>query len=799
MLTSLFRFFHTPKKKTLGCLLLITAFFITLHATDIWDSHSVLSMKGTDIEGQFYGWRDYGFSELKQGRIPFWNPYVYGGAPFLAGMQSALFYPPHFLYLMLPLSTAIDVLIVMHLIIGAIGFFFWARYRALPHGYAFLGGVTWSLCGVVYPHLLAGHLPNLIFLAWVPIWFHMLDKLLAQAVGRPITKEMIYGLLPTVLILAFTLALMILGGHPQYLYYLILGTGLYVSLHLFKGVRKNNIRISSAFLISFSSALLIGAAITAFQWIPMLFTLGETIRSNLGKDFSAMFSLPIENISTLILPHLFGDIQRIAYWGRCYLWEMCLYIGIMPFILFLIQFKYHWREHRPLLLLALIALLVALGKQTFLYDILYTILPGFSSFRGVSKIAYLAILAMLMLSLHSLQALTQAREKQRHAFLKGIRVPLYTLSALIALLGLFFFGNVSHSFLHTLIPIIMHSGESYFNLTQEQLPSFIQAAAHFMALKLFYAALLIAAVNWLLTSSNKILWKDRCLLLIAIGLLDIALFSRSFHATHEPVQMSPSFALMLEEMPQGARILNLQNPNYGTQVRYADVWGNDPFILRRYSEYMMASLSQPIEQASQYLPATGFKFHPMHAGIGLYGIATHQPEARWIAKSPYAPMPEAYLVQVIHIEKNMHSKFARMKTPGFDFTREAIIDEIPGGFFYKEVTPNPTEPKVEILDRTPGHYRLKLESANPALLVLGTNYSSGWQARGLPDSAQYHYTPIPANHTLLSIPINPGAHHITLDYIAPGWNLGLWISTLTLLLLLSAGLLFGWPKRLPWA
>ena len=37
---------------------------------------------------------------LRRGEIPLWNPYIYMGTPFLASLQSGVFYPPSALFLL---------------------------------------------------------------------------------------------------------------------------------------------------------------------------------------------------------------------------------------------------------------------------------------------------------------------------------------------------------------------------------------------------------------------------------------------------------------------------------------------------------------------------------------------------------------------------------------------------------------------------------------------------------------------------------------------------------------------------
>ena len=54
-----------------------------------------------DFSEQFYAFARFSYDELAQGRLPLWNPYTYAGHPFLADVQSAVFYPPSLLVMAL--------------------------------------------------------------------------------------------------------------------------------------------------------------------------------------------------------------------------------------------------------------------------------------------------------------------------------------------------------------------------------------------------------------------------------------------------------------------------------------------------------------------------------------------------------------------------------------------------------------------------------------------------------------------------------------------------------------------------
>src|SRR4051812_1377550 len=58
--------------------------------------------------------RWYTATELRQGRLPLWNPYNASGEPWLANPQTGVFYPPTWLFLALPFATAYTLFLALH-------------------------------------------------------------------------------------------------------------------------------------------------------------------------------------------------------------------------------------------------------------------------------------------------------------------------------------------------------------------------------------------------------------------------------------------------------------------------------------------------------------------------------------------------------------------------------------------------------------------------------------------------------------------------------------------------------------
>jgi hypothetical protein len=134
-------------------------------------SDLLLAAGNTDMVGEFVSSRAFLADSLRHGHIPLWNPYTYGGQPFLAGFEAAVLYPPNLLFLCLPLVPALNFSVLLHLVILGWGMERWAASRGLGAWASGLAGFVLPLSGAVFPHVYAGHLSNLSTMAWAPWLF----------------------------------------------------------------------------------------------------------------------------------------------------------------------------------------------------------------------------------------------------------------------------------------------------------------------------------------------------------------------------------------------------------------------------------------------------------------------------------------------------------------------------------------------------------------------------------------------------------------------------------------------------
>ena len=67
--------------------------------------------QGADVARHIFPWKKFTIDTLKNGQIPFWDPYNFSGNPLMANFQSAVFYPGNIVFFALPFNLAWTVYI----------------------------------------------------------------------------------------------------------------------------------------------------------------------------------------------------------------------------------------------------------------------------------------------------------------------------------------------------------------------------------------------------------------------------------------------------------------------------------------------------------------------------------------------------------------------------------------------------------------------------------------------------------------------------------------------------------------
>lgn len=128
-----------------------------------------------DHADYFTPMRLYTAMHLRAGRLPLWNPYNGSGEQWLANPQTGVFYPPAWLFALIPFSTAYVLYLFLHSLILGSGA--WALFRrSAGVAAALVGSVALMFSGPVLSLLDVQN--NFTTFAWLPwiVWSAHRDR-----------------------------------------------------------------------------------------------------------------------------------------------------------------------------------------------------------------------------------------------------------------------------------------------------------------------------------------------------------------------------------------------------------------------------------------------------------------------------------------------------------------------------------------------------------------------------------------------------------------------------------------------
>src|SRR6266849_4586043 len=122
-----------------------------------------------------YAFREFAASTLRATRhFPLWNPYLFGGLPFVAAMHGDIFYPTFLLRMIMPTDVAMTWGFIIHVWLA--GFFTYLFLRSTGFGFfgALFGGVAYMMGGQVASLVSPGHDGTLFVSALFPLALSLL-------------------------------------------------------------------------------------------------------------------------------------------------------------------------------------------------------------------------------------------------------------------------------------------------------------------------------------------------------------------------------------------------------------------------------------------------------------------------------------------------------------------------------------------------------------------------------------------------------------------------------------------------
>jgi hypothetical protein len=357
---------------------------------------------GTDLTQELYPMVSYVRDSLREtGTLPLWRSYHLSGTPLIGHPVAPVFYPVHWLVMVLPLPLALNLDAMLHLWWAGVGLYLCLRLlRGMRSEPAFLAAILFAHTPRLIAHLAGGHwalLASVAWWAWVWLAFHryMQTRHLAWAVllGIALASQAMndgkYLIMSVVALAPCPFFYIERGKVQQWLIYGLLG-----------GV----------------VAVLVTFGLSAAQMLPFIDLLPYTQRTNLGIA-EATAGLPVPLLMLLVLP---WDM-KIAEW--------VIFPGTALTLLLLYSFASGWtRRDRWLALGSTLLLILNLGRYGGLYYLLYQFVPLFTLLRSTERFFPLALFGMVILAADGAEKWLNGRPPARWFWrVVGVWVLIYGL------------------------------------------------------------------------------------------------------------------------------------------------------------------------------------------------------------------------------------------------------------------------------------------------------------------------------------------------------------------------------------
>jgi hypothetical protein len=713
--------------------------------------------------------------------MPLWEPYLFGGMPFIDAMHGDTFYPLAIIQFILPLYKALGWKLVLTVFLTGIFTFYCMRAFGFSRWVSLIGALAYMFSANLVSWVYGGHDGRMYVTSLLPLNFLFLEKSLKS-------RKLIYFIL-----FGGTVGLLILANHPQLAYFATWGLGLYFLFSLIWDY-KDNKKIGRLVkpVVYFVVAVLLGLALSLVQILPPYIYVNKySPRAEGGKgyEYSTSWSFHPEEIASQLVPEFVGiNLQNEGdtYWGRNGFKINSDYAGIVPLIfaflaLFLVRNRKIWFFSG----LSLLALIYSLGAHTPIFRLFYHFVPQVKSFRAPGLILFLMVFSIAVIALFGLEKILGGIKDLK----ENKKINNLLLILVISFFGLAFLFSVAGGGLLSLWNAILYADI----LPQKKdvmLSNLSNISKGFWITFLLVSGVCLSIYLYL---KDK-LKKGYFLFLVGILLfLDLwrwdAKFIQNFdyHSYFQKDQIVDY--LKNDGEPHRVMVLGGTYPSNNFLALYGieEVLGYHGNELKRYDEftekkYLEGARTQA-EAGERYLRfLTGPKldllnvkyllFRGVFPDTSRYKLIYRAGEKNLYLNPRY--LPRARMVYKYEVIKNKEMVLKRLNDPDFNYRETIILEEDLGIDTCRDVSLCVSAP-ARIIENKINSMTIEAKTDIPGFLVLAENNYLSWKA--IVDGKETKiYT---ADYIFRAIPLDKGVHKIKLVYDSKSYKIGKTSSLLT--------------------
>ncbi len=730
--------------------------------------------------------------------FPLWNPHANMGMPLFATIQPAILYPFSWFYFLFPFNSVFNFTIVIHYALAGLFMYLLVRsWKCGPEGAA-VSALSFMFSGYLFS--IHRYLSTLLPTVWVPL-------LLLLVFSGIIKKDKRY-----IVFSSLVASVMIFSGGIETCYQvfpLIAILGLFPNL-LFDGDFKSEFWTRFKLLALFGVVL---AGVTAVQLWPTLELSHWSIRRyGLGEYEANVWSLKLRDLFLFFTLDFYGYFGNTESYFSEQNWLQTLYIGLPSFLLAIYSFRRLGKKSWTIVSIIAISILLALGKNAFLFPFLRDNLPLFDSFRYPVKFIFPMILIISVCAGIGFDQLKKdiLIKEQNSAFIANI---LYLGVGFIIGFGLieFFKPSLMNQF-EVLKIIPPFYNEPWINLGNLQR---LLAFASIFCLFLFFSAKRIQINPWLFFLPVLVLGAD----------LFFGNHGLSFKVPAKYVDESSQNMKFLASQPGVFRTyvtketkkdyyrkkVKNQNLTYEDQARfirsltgvaYGLNYVEGQTVMRPYFFDNIRGIlnTMPIKNrlnllnlfnvkyivSAEELNLEGLKLVRLEPG-GLVGntpsesLAVLKEEDTIRIYQNEKVLPRAFLAESCQVVKDENDYPVIFSRNDFNPGKKVLLNKSPDGLTCNNETRflNPTE-VVKILDYSPNSIDLEVHADKNRLLFLSDAFFPGWEAIINEEETEIYR----ANYAFRSIVVKPGKNVVRFKYNPTSFRIGRIISFFSLVFFL---------------
>ncbi len=749
----------------------------------------------------------------QRGMTPLWIPHIFSGMPSFGSLMSAPGINPVDDFFRSALNAvqapAFTFILLNYLLLALFLYVLLRDGKVAP-----VAALFCSVALMFMPQFIAfttyGHNTKFLALVLIPVILWLVRRMLEE-------KSLLYFSLA-----ALAIGFQMVRAHIQVTYYTFIALFIYYLFHEIAEYREKKrikpVLLSTALL---AGAVLAGVLLSAKLYVSVLDYQRFSIRGGgvggggLDYDYASGWSFhPLEMI-TFFIPAFMG-FGGDTYWGKMPFTDYPLYFSVILMLLAGVAFILRRKRMTWFMgIVVLFSLLVSFGNHLpLLYGPLFKALPFFDRFRVPSMIHILLDIGIVVLAGYGLQGIFEFRaggQKQAEVGKRLFRY-LYGFCAFVGLLLLFLVFSKS-VYLN-----MAGSGQRALNEAQRLLAYNKSVLDGFKSVALVLVTVFL--IRGFLKGKLSTLGLSAVLLLVVV--VDLWMVDSKIvqpRPAQEKVDYFHNTAVVdfIKKDTGVYRIFPVLDEKSGNWYAFhfiQNILGYSPAKLRIYQEFLeetgfnsqdLYGLNGFISKYWRIVTRDG-QLTPQAVSIDQIGrerlqfesgmldmlnvkylIVNHLtlPDPRY--KMVYTPspwiyentsvLPRAFFVDSTVTLTGRKAIFNYMRSGLFDPHRTAILEEKPAAAIVAGAGNTVRMTSFDIHE-----IRLSAKVLQPALMVLSEiYYPAGWKAYVDGRETKIYKT----NYILRSIQLSPGEHEIVFKFAPSSYRLGVWISVLTLLLLLG--------------